>query len=155
MKKLTHENFRDDILFSRVEKAFAKILSKGTILEPIEIFVEMGLLTSQKVSDWRFGRVSSLERVVGCNLSKASRILRILRYYAHDLNMRPSHTVYMKWGKGRKIRLQFSKTGNQKLEQCWSTKFLVPGKEPAKNHHLKDKKKLKADGSSDLLALAE
>jgi hypothetical protein len=44
----------------------------------------MDLLSPESAENWRRGRVPYLERVVRCNLSKASRILRILRMHARD-----------------------------------------------------------------------
>jgi hypothetical protein len=44
------------------------------------VLVAMGLLTSERLEDWRFGRVPFLERVINCNLRRLSRLLRILRF---------------------------------------------------------------------------
>jgi hypothetical protein len=41
--------------------------------------------------------------------SKANRILRILRLDAEDRGLRPSRTIYKKWGNGEKMCLQVSK----------------------------------------------
>jgi hypothetical protein len=71
--------------------------------------------------------VPYLEKVIHCNLAKASRILRLLRLHAHDLNMPPSHTAYVKWGNGNRPPLRFSKTGEPKLEEAYSRHFLRPG----------------------------
>jgi hypothetical protein len=68
--------------------------------------------------------------VITCNLSRLSRLLRILRFHAHDLNLKPSVTAYMRHGKGPKQRLRFTKTGDAKLEQAYSTHFIWPGKRP-------------------------
>ncbi len=85
----------------------------------------MGNLTKEDYEAWRFGRIPYLERVVRCNLSKTNRILRILRLYAEDRGLRPSHTVYKKWGKGQKIRLRFSKSGNPAIEALYSTHYVA------------------------------
>jgi hypothetical protein len=66
------------------------------------------------MEDWRFGRVPYLEMVIHGNLTRLSRLLRILRFHAHDLNLVPSVTAYMRWGKGPKQRLRFTKTGDKK-----------------------------------------
>lgn len=84
----------------------------------------MGRLSRKDYEGWRFGRVPYLERVIHGNLSKANRILRILRLHAHDLNLRPSSTAYMKWGKGPKTRLRFSKTGNPDVEAAYARCFI-------------------------------
>ncbi len=44
--------------------------------------VRMDLLSTEQVEDWRRGRVPYLEQVVRCNLTKLSRLLRILRFHS-------------------------------------------------------------------------
>lgn len=92
--------------------------------------MEMGLLTPALLEAWRFGRVPYLERVIQGNLSRLSRLLRILRFHAHDLNLRPSWTAYMKFGKGPKQWLRFTKTGEPKLEEMYAAHFVWPGTGP-------------------------
>jgi hypothetical protein len=91
----------------------------------------MGLLTREHLEDWRHGRVPYLEQVIHCNLTRLSRLLRILRFLAHDLNLKPSGTAYMRWGKGPKQRLRFTKTGDPKLEEAYATHFW-PGHGPVR-----------------------
>ena len=100
------------------------------MVTPIYVLVGMSLLTPEHLNDWRFGRVPCLEGVVTANLTRLSRLLRILGYYAHDLNLKPSWTAYMRYGKGPKQRLRFSKTGDPRLEKAYATHFIWPGKAP-------------------------
>jgi hypothetical protein len=74
--------------------------------------------------------VPYLERVVHCNLTRLSRLLRILRFHAYELKLVPSGTVYMRWGKGPKQRLRFTKSGHPKLEEAYGRDFVWPGKDP-------------------------
>ena len=90
----------------------------------------MDLLRREHLDDWRRGRKPYLERVIDCNLTRLSRLFRSLRFHAHDLNLKPCVTVYMRHGKGPKQRLRFSKTGDAKLEQAYATHFVWPGKRP-------------------------
>lgn len=62
--------------------------------------------------------------------TRLSRLLRILRYHAHDLRLAPSATVYRRWGKGPKQRLRFTKTGDPKLEEAYARHFVWLGKGP-------------------------
>ena len=71
-----------------------------------------------------------LERVINCNLTRLSRLLRIVRFHAHDLNLVPSVTAYIRWGKGPKQRLRFTKTGEPELEEAYARHFVWPGKGP-------------------------
>jgi hypothetical protein len=122
--------FRDDPMFPRVARAVDKLLARGSVVAPVDVLVEMGLLDPKHLEDWRRGRVPYLERVIDCNLNRLSRLLRILRFHAHDLNLKPSITVYMRWGKGPKRRVRFTKTGDPKLEEAYSRHFVWPGKGP-------------------------
>lgn len=76
------------------------------------------------------GRVPYLEKVINCNLRRLSRLLRILRFHTHDLKLVPFITVYMRWGKGPKRRLRFTKTGDPRIEEAYSRHFVWPGKRP-------------------------
>ena len=124
MKKVTLENYQTDKFYPRIVRAVETLLSRSDVVIPIDVFIEMSLLTSDAVEDWRRGRVSCLERVIKCNLSAASRILRILRMHVHDLRLQPSITVYCRWGKGPKTRLRFSKSGEASIEEAYSRHFV-------------------------------
>jgi hypothetical protein len=90
----------------------------------------MGLLDRWHLEDWRRGRFPYLERVINCNLTRLSRLLRILRFHSHHLNLEPSWTAYMRWGEGPKQRHCFTESGEQKLEEMYATHFVWPGKVP-------------------------
>ena len=115
-------------MFARIETVVAKLLDTGKVVTPIDVLVGMELLARADLEDWRRGRVSCLERVIACNLTRLSRLLRILRFHAHDLNLNPSTTVYMRHRKGAKQRLRFTKTGDANLELAYSTHFVSPAK---------------------------
>ena len=121
---------RKDPLYPRVARTVEALLQRGKVVAPVDVLVGMGLLTPEHLEDWRRGRVPYLERVIHCNLMRLSRLLRILRFHAHDLNLVPSVTVYMRWGKGPKQRLRFTKSGDRKLEEAYARYFVWPGKGP-------------------------
>ncbi len=127
MKKPTVENYRQDKYYPKVVRAVAAILASGEFVAPIDVFVHLEQLSRTDLESWRLGRVPYLEKVIRCNLSQASRILRLLRMHAHDLNLRPSQTAYVKWGKGERTPLRFSKTGDPNIEEAYSRHFLAPG----------------------------
>ncbi len=124
------DGYRDDKLHPRIVRAVASILARGKVVAPVDVLVAMKLLEPARLEDWRFGRVPYLEKVIRGNLTMLSRLLRILRFHAHDLNLVPSATAYMRWGKGPKRRLRFSKTGDRKVEEAYSRHFVWPGKGP-------------------------
>jgi hypothetical protein len=128
--RVSVESFRGDPMFSRIERAVATLLSGGKVVVPIDVIVKMGWLSPADVENWRFGRVPYLERVIRCNLTRLSRFLRILGFHCHDLNLTASQTVYVKWGKGRRTPLRFTKTGDAALERVYARHFVWPGKGP-------------------------
>lgn len=138
MRKVTLTNFKNDPLYHRVQRVNAAILATGKVVTPIDVLVGMELLTSENLENWRRGRVPYLERVINCNLSRLSRILRILRLHADALDLKPSMTVYMRHGKGPKQRLRFSKTGDPNLEKAYSTHFVRTGNGLSDRHAPKD-----------------
>jgi hypothetical protein len=127
MKKITLENYTTDTYYPRIVKAVESALQSENFVSPIKLFIGLGVLEPPAVEEWRKGRVPYLERVIKCNLAKASRILRIFRFHAHDLHLKPSLTVYRRQVKGRTIPLQFSKSGERNLEEAYSRHFVKAG----------------------------
>jgi hypothetical protein len=133
MKKITVENYTVDKYYPKIVKAVDTELKSQNFVAPIRVFVSMGLLDVQDIDNWRKGQVPYLERVVKCNLAKAGRILRILRFHAHDLNLKPSVTVYRRKTAGGKIPLRFSKSGERNIEEAYSRHFVKLGKSSGDN----------------------
>jgi hypothetical protein len=127
-RSVTVTTFRGHALYPRISRAVETLLRKDKIVRPVDVLVEMQLLKREHLEDWRRGRVPYLERVINCNLSRLSTLLRILRFHAHDLKLMPSLTVYNRWGDGPKHRLRFTKTGDAKLEKANATHLVWPGK---------------------------
>ncbi len=132
MKRITLANYRTDKYYRRIVQAVDDILEQSNFVAPVDVFVRMDLLSEEAHEDWRTGRVLYLEKVLKCNLAKASRILRILRMHAHDLNLAPSTTAYRRWGKGKRTPLRFTKTGDAKLEEAYTRHFVIIGKKSAR-----------------------
>jgi hypothetical protein len=123
MKKVTVTTYRKDKYYPRVVRAVAKILSKSDEVAPVDVLIEMGNLTRKNHDAWRQGKITYLECVFEGSLSKANRILRIIGFHAHDLNMVPNITQYYQKGKGKKHLLRFSKSGNKKIEDAYSKHY--------------------------------
>lgn len=124
MKHTTVNTYRKDKYYPCVVKAFENILARADVLSPSEILIEMGNLSKKNYEAWRKGQVYYLERVFEGRLSKANRILRIIGFHAHDLNMLPRQTAYHQWGKGKNRILRFYKSGNPNIEQAYSRHFI-------------------------------
>lgn len=123
-------DFQLDPMFPRIQRAVAAILVKQKFVAPVDVLVRMELLAPKDLEAWRFGRVPYLERVICCNLTKSSRLLRILGFHCHDLNLVASQTAYVRWGKGPRAMLRFTKTGEERLEKVYARHFVWPGKGP-------------------------
>ncbi|MCH7227839.1 hypothetical protein [Haloferula sp. A504] len=124
LPKLTVANYREFKDYPKIVATVPRILARKRFVAPVELFVEMGLLRPADLESWKRGQVPCLERVIRCNLTRAGRILRLLRFHAHDLKLKPSHTVYHH----RKHPLRFSRSGEPKLEEAYSRHFVVLGK---------------------------
>ncbi len=124
MKKITLNTYRKDKYYPRVVRAVAKILIRSDKVAPVEILLEMGNLNKKNLNAWQKGQVPYLERVFEGSLSKANRILRIIGFHVHDLNMVPQKTVYLQHGKGKNRILRFSKSGDRNIEEAYSRHYI-------------------------------
>lgn len=124
MKKTNLSTYRKDKYYPRVVQAVAKILSISDTVATVDVLIEMGNLSKKNHEAWLKGQVPYLERVFEGNLSKANRILRIIGFHAHDLNMVPKRTIYSKRGKGNSLILRFSKSGDKNIEEAYSRHYL-------------------------------
>jgi hypothetical protein len=120
----TVTNYREFKDYPKIVAAVSRILARQRFVAPVEVFVEMGLLPPADHKRWKQGKVPCLERVIRCNLTRIRRILRLLRFHVHDLNLKPSITVYQH----RKHRLCFPRSGEPKIEEAWSRHYVVVGK---------------------------
>lgn len=122
------DTFRTDAMFPAIERSVAAILATGDVVAPVDVLVRIGWLSQDDLQRWRTGDVPFLERVVRCNLAKLSRFLRILRFHAHDLDLVPSTTAYVRHGGRHRARLRFTRTGDPRLEEAYARHFVWPGK---------------------------
>jgi len=123
MKHITVSTYRKDKYYRRVVMAVGKILDRSDVVTPCDIFIEMGNLSKKNYEAWCKGQVPYLERVFEGSLSKANRILRIISFHVHDLNMVPQQAVYHQLGKGKNQILKFSKSGDPNIEKAYSRHY--------------------------------
>lgn len=136
MKRLSTETYTKDPLYPVVARAIAEILKRCGYVAPVDVLLQTQRITKQQYEDWRFGRVPYLERVTSGGLGTMGRILRIIELHCRKLNLKPSPTVYHKWGKGaRGITLRFSKSGDPNVEAAYARHF-VQQKSPPRPHTL-------------------
>lgn len=124
MKSVTVHNYSEDKYYPRVVHAVASILCRSDIVTPVDVLMEMGNLTKKNHDAWQRGHVPYLERVFEGSLSKASRILRIIGFHVHDLNIVSKRTIYLQKGSGKSRPLRFCKSGNKRLEEAYTTHYV-------------------------------
>lgn len=108
----------------RVYHAAHSLLHKKGYISPVDLLLELGWLTEQRIKQWRFGEVSYLERVVSVNLRKLNFALKTLRKFTYEQQLKHSTTSYKSWGKGPKRDLRFSKSGQPHLEKRYRTHYV-------------------------------
>jgi hypothetical protein len=123
MKHITVSTYRKDKYYPRVVRAVGKLLARADVIAPTDILIEIGNLSKKNYKVWRKGQVPYLERVFEGSLSKANRILRIIGFHLHDLNMVSRQTVYHQWGKGGNRILRFSKSADPNIEKAYSRHY--------------------------------
>lgn len=92
----------------------------------VDTLMDMYILSKQDYESWRNGRVPYLEKVCNINLKKLDSILKEMKRYADRNGLKPSFTYYKQWGRKNKqtIKLRFSKTGNEYLEELYATHYV-------------------------------
>ena len=119
-------------LIGKVYSAMYHQCQKRGFATPVDVLMDIGVLTKSKYEDWRFGRVPFLEAVCTENLHKLSFIMKQVRAYATKSGLQPSYCYYKRWGvkknggQGRKpvIPLHFSKSGDPGIEKQYATHYL-------------------------------
>lgn len=99
---------------------------------PVDVLMDCGVLSKKAYEEWRFGRTPYLEKNCTVNLKKLSFIMHQIRVYAQKNSLKPSVCVYKRCGAKKKgghghkpvSLLRFSKSGNEKIEQFYSTHYL-------------------------------
>ena len=121
MNKISLGNYKSDKYYPKVVKAVGLLLQDRNEITTVDILLKMGNLLPRDYENWRRGKTPYLERVFQGNLSKAGRILRIINFHIHDLNM-IKYEKPMKVFNGKRF-LQYSKSGIKKIEEAYSRSF--------------------------------
>ena len=104
-------------------------LQKSGIAAPVQVLMDLGILSKEDYERWRFGKVDYLERVCKANLSKLSLIMWEIRSYASKNNLKASWTFYKQWGMKNRPhakKLRFSKSGGEDIEKAYATHYINP-----------------------------
>jgi len=115
-------------LEKKVNKLIGKISYEKGYVSMVDLLMGLGYLSDENYNKWRTGKVDYLERICSTNLSKLSFVHSTLKKYAFKYKMKPSKTVYNKWGKGKKELLRFSKSGKRNIEDSYATHYVRASK---------------------------
>lgn len=90
---------------------------------PVDVLMDLKYLSKYDYERWRNGQVDYLERVCKCNLKKLQYVLEQMKSYGKKTGLKESFTYYKRWGRrGQEpIKLRFTKTGNEYLEERYAT----------------------------------
>ncbi|MDL2232012.1 hypothetical protein LJC63_00335 [Ruminococcaceae bacterium OttesenSCG-928-L11] len=141
----------DKELIPKVHSSMYRQMKESGISVPVQVLMDVGILSEKDYENWRFGRVDYLERVCKINLRKLSIVMREVRAFARKNQLKPSWTYYKQWGRKGKpaVKLRFSKSGDEGIERGYATHYVSPRlaekKPPA------DAETEKTDGQSDTL----
>ena len=111
-------------LRDKIEQIGKEIIEEKGYLSSIDVLLKLNYLSKNDYEKWRFGKVEYLEKVCGVNLKKLSTINKTIKEISGQWNLKKSWTAYNKYGKGKKIRLRFSKSGNKQIEEAYATHYL-------------------------------
>lgn len=113
----------DQQLIKKVNEVAENQRQQRGYIAPVDVLMEIGVLTKQNYEAWRFGKVSYLEKACTCNLNKLTKILKQIYKYAQINDLKPSVSQYRLWGKKGKA-LRFSKSGRLEVERKYATHFV-------------------------------
>ena len=102
----------------------SKLLTEKGYICLIDVFIDLGYLAEKDVESWRMKRIPYLEKCIKVNLGKISFIVKTVRSNCVKGKLKESYTSYKSWGKGKKVTLQFSKTGQPNIEKTYATHFI-------------------------------
>ena len=105
----------------QVRTVAGNVVSKKGYVSAIDLFLGIGWLTQDKLSDWKKGKIPYLEQVVTANLKKISKAMKEFRTWAIHSKLKSSITVY----KHKSCRLRFSKSGSPTIETAYSTHYVL------------------------------
>lgn len=120
-------------LAAKLGPVTVEILREKGYVSFVDVFIKLGYLDPKECENWRMKRVPYLEHVIQCNLTRITLIMKTVRQNCLRGNCRESWTGYNSWGKGPKIPLRFSKSGQPSIERAYATHFLKPAKSKQNN----------------------
>lgn len=108
-----------------IRESSMELLNEKKYISFVDLLMKLNYLSKSDYEKWRFGKIEFLEKVCKLNLSKLNFINEQLNSVSSELNLRKSWTAYMKYGKGPKRKLRFSKSNDETIEKRYSTHHIL------------------------------
>ena len=108
----------------QIHNAMYQNIRKKGYAAPVDVLMDISVLSKKDYEDWRFDRVVFLEKVCKADLRALSEIMKEMRAYAEKNNLKPSWTHYHQWGKYKDRKLRFSKSNDEQIEHSYATHFV-------------------------------
>ena len=74
----------------QIHNAMYQNIRKKGYVAPVDVLTDIGVLSEKDYEDWCFGRVVFLEKVCKANLRALSEIMKEMRAYAAENNLKLS-----------------------------------------------------------------
>ena len=117
---------RQQQLETRLSTITSALLGEKGYIAFVDVFLRLGYLSPSDYEHWRCKRLPYLERAITCNRGHINQVMKTVRRNSLHGNLTPSRTVYTSWGKGQKVSLRFSQSGEPQIEEAYATHFVKP-----------------------------
>ncbi len=132
-------------LEKRLSPITNELLAEKGYIAFADVFMRLGYLSAEDYDAWRRRKIPFLEKAVKINLKAIGFVMKTVIRNCRNGKLKESRTDYRSWGKGRKIPIRFSKTGERNIEEAWATHFLKgAGMDDGKRYRTECLKKIDA-----------
>ena len=111
-------------LEKNIRKYIEELLSAKNYISQVDVIIKLGYLSKTDYENWRKGKVEFLEKICQVNLTKLTTISKMIKGISTEMNLKESWTAYMKYGKGEKKVLRFSKSNDEQIEKRYATHYV-------------------------------
>ena len=102
----------------------SELLHEKGYISFVDVFIKLGYLDVKDYELWRMKKIPYLEKAIKINLGKINFIMKTVQKNSLNGKLKSSWTGYKSWGKGKKIFLRFSKSGEENIEKWYATHFV-------------------------------
>ena len=113
-------------LHKKVMIVSTELVKEKGYISFVDVFIKLGYLDVKDYELWRMKKIPYLEKAIKINLGKINFIMKTIRKNSFNGKLNQIWTGYKSWGKGNKIFLRFSKSGEENIEKLYATHFVKP-----------------------------